>query len=354
MSKYRPKSLPKGSTSGQPEGGSVPPVRTREEIRAEWEATNRKAAEAKAAEMQAVEVEAVQEDSSQDSANAAGAERSDADSEPGDAPEASSDALPMAAPNLYEEQGPGVEELLPGDDGDGLVHLPVNRDRNGYVEIQPFSRPESDDPKERFSHYARSIAQAEMAGRANEQRAKQQKIIVQGQNFVAIKEEKLWETMGFPHFDALMKARFGFGKNYANKVIRAVPVVMALEAVTSMELVEKHLRPLCPVYETFGEEAVRQVWSEASRKKITEKNLQEAAAFLGFAEPVDQKAKVVSQSPARSSSEVGDDRVSQAKEAIRSLRATDEAKAREAAIEFMKAAQELFVELGIDMVDASV
>ncbi|WP_328973562.1 hypothetical protein [Streptomyces sp. NBC_00239] len=348
MSKYRPKSLPKGSDSGQPEGGAVPPVRTREEIRAEWEA-GRKAAEAKAAE-----AEAAAEAASQESETAAEPETSEVDDGSGDAPAASSDAPPAADENVVEESGPSAEVLLHGDDDDGLVHLPVNRDRNGYVEIQPFSRPESEDPKERFNHYARSIAQAEMAARANEQRVQQQKIIVQGQNFVAIKEEELWETMGFPNFDALMKARFGFGKNYANKIIRAVPVVMALESVTSMELVEKHLRPLCPVFETFGDEAVRQVWSEASRKKITEKTLQEAAAFLGFAEPVDQKAKVVSQPSARAGSQTGSDRLSQAKEEIRSLRATDEGKAREAAIEFMKAAQELCAELGIDMAEATV
>jgi hypothetical protein len=247
-----------------------------------------------------------------------------------------------------------TEMLLPGDDGDGLVNLPANRDQHGYVEIRPFSRPDSEDPKERLNHYARGIAQAEMAARANEQRAKQQKIIVQGQNFVAIKEEKLWEAVGLPDFDSLMKARFGFGKNYANKIIRAVPVVMALESVTSMELLEKHLRPLCPVFESFGDEAVRQVWAEASRKKITEKNLQEAAAFLGFAEPVEQTPKVVAQaSPTSSTTADNVTVVRQTQERIRSLRATDEAKAREAAIELMKVAQELYAEFGIDLAEAA-
>jgi hypothetical protein len=340
MSKYRPKSLPKGSTAGQPEGGAVPPVRTREEIRAEWEATRKAAQEGAASEEGGASSEA-----------SAGVR----------APSAATEAAETSAPTgatttsaLDTEAGEGPTELLlPGDDGDGLVHLPANRDRNGYVEIHSFTRPESEDPKERLAHYARGIAQAEMAARANEQRVKQQKIIVQGQNFLAIKEESLWETVGLPDFDALMKARFGFGKNYANKIIRAVPVVMALESVTSMELVEKHLRPLCPVYESFGADAVRQVWSEASRKKITQKNLQEAAAFLGFAEPVEQKARVVAQPSAAVANEAESDRVIQAKQAIVSLRATDETKAREAAIEFMKVARELCAEFGIDVADTA-
>ncbi|MFE1478634.1 hypothetical protein ACFW6N_32880 [Streptomyces cyaneofuscatus] len=344
MSKYRPKSLPKGSTAGQPEGGAVPAVRTREEIRAEWEAS-RKAAQTEAASDGDGK-------GSEASPEAAAASPTGESLEPVEASEPET-PVPSDGPSADPSEG-STELLLPGDDGDGLVNLPANRDQNGYVDIPAFTRPESEDPKERLNHYARGIAQAEMAARANEQRVKQQKIIVQGQNFLAIKEEKLWETVGLPDFDALMKARFGFGKNYANKIIRAVPVVMALESVTSMELVEKHLRPLRPVFDAFGPDAVRQVWSEASRKKITEKNLAEAAAFLGFAEPVEQKPKVVPQKAAPAEMTGADgDRVIQAKQAIVSLRATDEVKAREAAIQFMKAAQELCAEFGIDMAETA-
>jgi hypothetical protein len=345
MSKYRPATLPKGSTSGQPEGGAVPAVRTREQVRAEWEAERLKATQ---------EQDSAAPDVDNDTTTSSGEDLAASDAEASE--EASADSLltEAAKGNQEAEDDPGSDLLLPGDDGDGLVRLPADRDRNGYVEIRPFSSPDTEDPKERLNHYARGIAQAEMAARANEQRVQQQKIIVQGQNFLAIKEEKLWEVVGLPDFDALMKARFGFGKNYANKIIRAVPVVMALESVTSMELVEKHLRPLCPVFETFGADAVRQTWEEASRKKITEKNLHEAAAFLGFAEPVEQKPKVVGQ--ATRSTEAGADNVRQAvqaKEAIRSLRATDEPRAREAAIEFMKMAQELCEEFGIDLAEAA-
>ncbi|MCX4784087.1 hypothetical protein [Streptomyces sp. NBC_01264] len=350
MSKYRPSSLPKGSTSGQPEGGAVPAVRTREQVRAEWEAERQ--AEQQKAQAAEDQVEATADTDEH------GEGRSDGSPASGETSgEGLSGDLPDGTSHGVEEahgDDAGSELLLPGDDGDGLVQLPADRDQNGYVEIRPFTRPQSEDPKERLAHYARGIAQAEMAGRANEQRVKQQKMIVQGQNFLAIKEEKLWEVLGLPDFDALIKARFGFGKNYANKIIRAAPVVMALESVTSMELVEKHLRPLCPVLKSFGPDAVRQTWAEASRKKITEKTLQEAAAFLGFAEPVEQKPKTVV--PSSRTSVADHDKAVQAvhaKEAIRSLRETDEPRAREAAIEFMKMAQELCEEFGIDLSEAS-
>ncbi|MFF9785670.1 hypothetical protein [Streptomyces nigrescens] len=348
MSKYRPASLPRGSTAGEPEGGAVPPVRTREQIRAEWEAERLRAQEAAEAKAKA-EAEGQEVEQQVEAETGGETSESSADTRSVEDPDAE------ASDETDTDGEQAAELLLPGDDGDGLVNLPADRDRNGYVEIRPFSRPESSEPKERLDHYARSIAQAEMAARANEQRVKQQKIIVQGQNFLAIKDEKLWEVVGLPDFDALMKARFGFGKNYANKIIRAVPVVMALESVTSMELVEKHLRPLCPVFEAFGAEAVRQTWEEASRKKITEKNLQEAAAFLGFSEPVKQKAKIVRQgaAPAAASSDANVRQVVQAREAIRSLRATDESQARQAAIEFMKMAKELCDEFGIDLTDSA-
>lgn len=186
-----------------------------------------------------------------------------------------------------------------------------------------------------------------MAARANEQRAKQQKIIVQGRTFQAMKKEELWKVLGLPHFDALVQAQFGFGKNYANKIIRAAPVVTALETLTSEELAEKHLRPLCGVLETHGADAVREVWTEAARKKITEKSLQDAAVFLGYAEPVERPAKVVGQRSANGGGELP--QTTEAKNAILSLRQKDEERAKQAAIELLRAAQELCQEFGIQM-----
>ncbi|MCM2431051.1 hypothetical protein [Streptomyces sp. RKAG337] len=356
MSKYRPATLPKGNSEESSEGGAVPPVRTRAEIRAEWEERQREEQAAAASTQHADPAESAEADGGGQTQQEPPVEEvsvtSAARSDEGEVAEPPTVSVESALP---ETSGDEVE--LSGEDG-GLVHLPANRDDLGFVAMPAFSEPTSSDPKERLDHYARGVVAAEYASRANVQRAHQQKIIVQGQNLLAMKKEKLWEVLGLPDFDALVQQRFNYGKNYANKLIRTMPVVRALELVTSMELAEKHLRPLVPVQDRHGDEAVRETWDEALRKgKITEKALREAAYFLGYGDPIEQdgnssggqrRAATGSSSSARVRS------VEEAFGAIRSLMQTDSEQARKEALELWKLAEELRAELGIEIAPTGV
>ncbi|MET9290702.1 hypothetical protein [Streptomyces sp. NPDC003077] len=388
MSKYRPATLPKGNSESRPDE-AIPPVRTRAEIRKEWEERQRaeraasREAVAKstepadgpdtvaAAETASVPVASASAAASVPSPAAAPAGAAAAVAEPESdvhetAKETGVPEAAEAAPRAAEPQAAPVETgpEAPLDDGtgdrhldltaedEGLVSLPPNRNEHGFVPMPTFSEPTTEDPRERLEHYARGVVAAEYASRANVQRAKQQKIIVQGQYLLAMKREQLWHVLGLPGFDALVKQRFNYGKNYANKIIRAMPVVKALESVTSMELAEKHLRPLAPVQEKHGDEAVRATWDEALRKgKITEKSLREAAYFLGYGEPVEQKANVVG-GRRREGSTVSSPRIRTVEEAfgeIRSLMQTDSAQARKEALKLWKLAEQLREELGIEV-----
>ncbi|WP_327359710.1 hypothetical protein [Streptomyces sp. NBC_01304] len=334
MSKYRPPKLPTGVVKPTDPDSGIPAVRTREEVRQEWLEKSEKAqAEGTAAEASeetvdtAASSEIVESKSASDSA--------------------SEDTSPARTGS-----GEVASESAGGED-DGLVTLPANRDDNGYVAIPEFTEPTSADPKERLDHYARGVAAVEYASRANNQATEQQRIISQGQFFLAIKEEFLWEAEGLPNFDALIQHRFKFGGDYANKTIRAMPVVLALGEVTTMELKEKHLRPLVPVWKRHGDDAVRKVWDDALRKgKITEKSLKDSAYFLGYGEPVAQKAKVVGgqRTSANGGSSVAPGRqsVDEFVTDIRELITRDKDEARRKVLALWKAAEELGRELGLE------
>ncbi|WP_043463734.1 hypothetical protein [Kitasatospora sp. MBT66] len=369
MSKYRPATLPKGTEVVSDAQSAVPPVRSRAEIKAEWEA--RQAAGAGEA------LSSTSEDSNGSSESAAvnapseadgttlsvlsgagqGADSGDASAESPSTDSTDKDESSAVAISAIPEQA-GSEALTePSQELDlseeGLVHLPRDRNAAGFVEMPTFSAPTSDDPQERLEHYARVFAGAEYAARANIQQSTQQRVIVQGQILLAMREEELWKALGWTDFDVLVKHRFNIGRNYANKIIRSMPVVRALEHVTSMEMAEKHLRALVPVQERHGDEAVRRTWEEALRKgKITEKSLKEAARFLGFGEPMMLTATTTTGSSV-GSPRAGDspDDVSKAAEvvgaSIRSLMKTDAARARQEALTLRKLAEDLCNELGI-------
>ena len=349
MSKYRPATLPKGNSEST-ESSAVPAVRTRAEIRAEWEARQNESASSSAPSEEAGGGTEAPVPSPAAEPVSHGQSH-----QPVTPPVSASDELPVpsAATKVPEAELDGVSHgplHLVGEE-EGLVHLPANRDDGGFVPMPAFSIPASDDPRERLDHYARGVVAAEYAARANAQRVNQQKIIVQGQNLLAMKQERLWEVLGLPDFDALVKHRFNYGKNYANKLIRTMPVVRALESVTSMELAEKHLRPLVPVHERHGDEAVRETWDEALRKgKITEKSLKEAAYFLGFGEPIEQDG-ASGGSERKSAPSAASARVKSVEVAfgeIRSLMQTDSEQAKKEALALKTLAEQLCAELGIE------
>ncbi|MGW1076295.1 hypothetical protein [Streptomyces sp. NPDC002537] len=351
MSKYRPNALPKGIAAVSSENSAVPPVRTRDEIKREWEERRRKQDEDAA----------MGQVSSPDPTADGGGGVSEPTAAIAEAATAVNGHIGTAAGQMSVGSVLSVLSVPSGsiDDGavddDGLVSLPANRDANGYVSIPGFTEPMSDDPKERLDHYARGVAAVEYAARANEQATNQQRVIIQGLYFLAIKKEQLWEAAGLPSFDALVQERFGFSGDYANKQIRAMPVVRALKEATTMELKEKHLRALVPVHKKHGDEAVRKTWTEALRKgKVTEKSLKEAAYFLGYGEPLEKKARSSRGQQSLQKAE-GTERIQKAAAVFGSIRALmqqDEELARQEAIKLWNMVEELRRELGIEAMDA--
>ena len=371
MSKYRPAALPKGTEVVSSAQSAIPPVRSRAEIKAEWEARQAETLRDSTNLAPSADDDPAERipDNTAPVANAVEASSTEetADVPPGDAasphPDSSespeklevASAATAIIPVQTSAPVPATElelELESGLSDEGLVHLPKNRDAAGLVEMPTFTAPTSADPHERLEHYARVFAGAEYAARANIQRSTQQRVIVQGQILLAMREEELWKALGWADFDVLVKHRFNIGRNYANKIIRSMPVVRSLEHVTSMELAEKHLRALVPVQERHGDEAVRRTWDEALRKgKITEKSLREAAQFLGYGEPIVQPAVTVGDSTGSTRSADPADDLSKAAEVvgatIRSLMKTDATRARQEALTLRKLAEELCNELGI-------
>lgn len=341
MSKYRPSTLPKGNAQSET-SESPPPVRSRAEVKKEWE--ERRSAEQNEAASTAPT----------DDAPSPAAATAEGPAGAGTSDEVTKQGTVVPVPSQGEPGQQQVEALVatPLDDQQGLLLLPAARDEHGFVPMPGFVNPASDVPVERLDHYARSFAGAEYAARANEQVIKQQKVITQGMYLLAIKREELWNAVELPDFDSLCQVRFGFGKNYANKLIRSMSVVKALESVTSIELAEKHLRALVPVQERFGDQAVREVWEEALRKgKITEKALKDAAFFLGYGDPSERRQLDTAKSEPKSQSTSASVRVQQAASvfsAVRSLVQTNPEQGLQEARELWKLASELREELGFD------
>ncbi|MFD7616056.1 hypothetical protein [Streptomyces sp. NPDC059802] len=270
-------------------------------------------------------------------------------------------------------QGSGDLERADEDDEDGraLPNLPAHADAHGYVAIPAFAEPSSEDPKERLEHYLRGIGQVEYAAKSTEQRVQQQRLLVLGEYIQAMKDERAWEVGGYTTLGDLLFEQFGIRKDYANKVVRAVPVVRALEKVTTMDLKERQLRVLVPIQRDHGDEAVQKVWEEASRRgKLTEKTLEAAAKFLGFGVPVPTEAKVVKAAAKASEPDAGEqagggaagsgaggdqrgplpyERVNEACVSIRELRSTDEERAKAEVRKVWAAVDELRRELGIEI-----
>ncbi|MEW1760375.1 hypothetical protein AB0393_28175 [Streptomyces cyaneofuscatus] len=269
----------------------------------------------------------------------------------------------------------GIESPGSGDDeGPELTvpNLPAQADEHGYVAMPRFSAPTSEDKKERLQHYLRGIGAVEYAAKSNEQRVQQQRLLVLGEYITAMKQERAWEIGGYSTLGALLFEQFGIRKDYANKVERAVPVVRALESVTTMDLKERQLRVLVPVQREHGDDAVRKVWEEASRRgKLTEKSLEAAAKFLGFGPPEVTSAKVTEKTGAQAEAasaaaagSVSETRtsgggggaegggplpVAEVLQRIRELRSTDEEQAKVMLKELMTAVEELRAEMGLEV-----
>ncbi|MEO3976770.1 hypothetical protein [Streptomyces sp. CAU 1734] len=253
-----------------------------------------------------------------------------------------------------------------------VTHLPANADEHGYVAMPQFSMPTSEDRKERLQHYLRGIGALEYATKSNEQRVQQQRLLVLGEYISAMKGERAWEAGGYTTLGDLLLERFGIRKDYANKVERALPVVRALESITTMDLKERQLRILVPVQRDHGDDAVRKVWEEATRRgKLTEKSLEAAVKFLGLGAPEVAEARVTERRAQKAVAATSDSTGGDGVEArtsdgggglegggpppvtlvlqrIRELRSTDEEQARVMMKELISAVEELRAEMGID------
>lgn len=220
----------------------------------------------------------------------------------------------------------------------------VRAETPGYLEMPGFTEPGSTDPGERLEFYTRGIMAVQYAARANHERAEQQKLIGLGLRLRAVKEEELHKVAGFDTFGDLTEARFGIKKHQANNVIRVTPVAQALEDITTQELKERPLRILVPILDTHGVDAVRATWNEAARHgNVTDKTLEQAANFLGYAPPKDLTTGTEKR-PEKAAA-AGASESLKAVERIRTLAATDPARARREAQELESAVRELLMEL---------
>nr|BEK71513.1 hypothetical protein KPHV_87400 [Kitasatospora purpeofusca] len=300
----------------------------------------------------------------------------EAAAQPGPAPDAAAGGSALTDAKGTEvavQPDPATGSVLLVDDGEmSVAGIPPNADSHGFVAIPAFSAPSSEDPKERLQHYLRGIGQVEYAAKSNEQRIQQQRLLILGEYIRAMKEERSWEVAGYKTLGDMLFENFRIKKDYANKVLRAVPVVRALELVTSMELKERQLRVLVPVQATHGDAAVREVWAEAARRgKLTEATLEQAVRFLGYGQPTVHDALVTGdpgttegksdptelptgqagQAVAPSGGDGGGDggmrEVTAAVSFIQELRSTNEALARREADRLWAAVQELRASFGL-------
>jgi len=242
-----------------------------------------------------------------------------------------------ATPSTMQPPADAAMESAPA------VETTAVREVAGYLEMPTFEVPDSQDPSERLEFYSRGVLAVQYAARANHERAEQQKLIGLGLRLRAMKEEELHKVAGFDTFGDLTEDRFNIKKHQANNIIRVTPVAQALEDLTTQELKERPLRVLVPVLDTHGVEAVRATWVEAARHgNVTDKSLEQAANFLGYAPP-----KELSQgSGGKSEPKVLKPSESlKAVERIRMLAETDRARARREAEELESAVRELLEEL---------
>lgn len=173
---------------------------------------------------------------------------------------------------------------------------PVLPDGAVVLEMPQFTLADSDASREeQLLHYARTITASERAAEAAAELVERHRILATGGSLEQIRENELWRERGYTSFDGCVQDLWGFSGDYANKMIRGLPVVRALgELASSTQLKERQLRALVGVWQTHGEKAVREVWEEAVRLGRTSgAGLEEAAKALGYGPAVEIPATVV-------------------------------------------------------------
>lgn len=109
-----------------------------------------------------------------------------------------------------------------------------------------------------------------------------QTFIEVGKALASIRERRLYREKGYETFDAYCRGEWEWGKDYANKTIRAAQVVEEMQADTRVSAflppTEKHVRPLTRIE---SPEQRAEVWTEvveeaeAAEEPITAKRVEE-------------------------------------------------------------------------------
>ncbi|MET7814270.1 hypothetical protein ABZT26_25905 [Streptomyces sp. NPDC005395] len=117
--------------------------------------------------------------------------------------------------------------------------------------------------------------------------AKREWVRYVGWSLGPVRDKELWNQdpdREFKNFDAYCHEQWGFSGDYANKQIRALPVINVLRDVTAKELKEGPLRVLVRVYSSHGDQAVLDTWyrAETEYQSTAATKLEQAARDLGF------------------------------------------------------------------------
>jgi hypothetical protein len=108
-----------------------------------------------------------------------------------------------------------------------------------------------------------------------------------------IKDDQLWKEAAIPtgeaeyaNFDDYAQRRFGFGRNYANRLIKGLDVIESVPIGT--ELNEGQARELAKVPKDDREKVLDWAAEKAEGKPFTAKAIREAAAEVLEAEPEEE------------------------------------------------------------------
>ncbi|MEU0770590.1 hypothetical protein [Streptomyces albogriseolus] len=139
---------------------------------------------------------------------------------------------------------------------------------------------------EKLEHYENALSGANRNLGLVVDLAKREYVRYVGWTLGPVRDEELWKAdpeRQFDSFDAYCHEQWGFSADYANKQIRALPVINILRDVTAKELKEGPMRVLVRVLGAAGEQGVLDTWFEAeSYGSTSAAALEKAAKALGF------------------------------------------------------------------------
>ncbi|MFJ9719925.1 hypothetical protein ACIRPQ_29035 [Streptomyces sp. NPDC101213] len=198
-----------------------------------------------------------------------------------DEPEADTAAVEPTA--QVEETG----KVLVLRDTGGESELEVQRQR--LLPKLPEMAPPPPDlaPAQQLAHYEDILSGANRNLGLVVDLAKREWVRYVGWSLGPVRDLELWNKdpeREFASFDAYCREQWAFSGDYANKQIRALPVINVLRDVTAKELKEGPLRVLVRVYTSHGDQAVLDTWfrAETHYGSTAAAKLEQAARDLNF------------------------------------------------------------------------